>query len=716
MPLGDSITEGSSSGVDDPTKQVAYRRHLWHDLDAAGYDVDFVGSLTNGEYYQPLEGFDPDHEGHGGKRDDEVAANVYNWLTSNPAQVVLLHIGTNGLNTSPNDVESILNEVDRYDESVTVVLARIINRQNYSQTTTDFNDNVEAMALNRIAKGDKIILVDMENGAGIDYSQYPPGDMWDNLHPYATGYIKMADLWLAALDDFLSVCYSAPSITSTPVTETYIGEPYSYEVNATGSPPPTYTLSITPTGMTISETAGLISWTPTAGQVGPNAVEVEARNSEGTDTQAFTITVTAPTTPVITSTPVTETVINQLYTYDVEASGDPPPTYTLTISPSGMSINETTGLIQWTPSGTGTFSTTVAASNLADVVTQSFSINVVDPAIAVTKSPASQTIVEDGTAVFTITVSNTGDTSLDNIQVSDLFSPDCDNTIGTLTASDSTSYTCSQANVTADFTNTITATGTYTPTSGSPVTVSDADSASVNTVMPAIAITKSPAAQTVVSGGTAVFTITVTNTGESTLNSVQIDDSLSPDCDNTIGTLTASDSTSYTCSQANVTADFTNTITTTGTYTPTSGSPVTVSDTDSAFVDVLPTISLKQSSEGTVQPKPGGLFTFTLTVTNTSNEAVVLTSLTSASLSDLTDPGNPALASTTCNTGTNVAVGGVYTCSFTTEVLGQPGDYTISATATAEDDEGNEASDSDDTVVTITEPMTFLYLPLIFNN
>jgi hypothetical protein len=42
---------------------------------------------------------------------------------------------------------------------------------------------------------DKIIIVDMEQGAGIDYRLQPAGDMWDNLHPYGTDYSKMADVW-----------------------------------------------------------------------------------------------------------------------------------------------------------------------------------------------------------------------------------------------------------------------------------------------------------------------------------------------------------------------------------------------------------------------------------------------------------------------------------------------------------------------------------------
>jgi hypothetical protein len=210
MPLGDSITRGAASGEPNEDLQAGYRLALWDLLVTAGYDVDFVGSLNSGS---AILDFDPHHEGHPGWRDDEIAVNIYAWLELNPADIILLHIGTNGLDPSPDDVEEILNEIDRYETDysteITVILARIINRQDHicpgGSTTTTFNDNVEAMALARIP-GDKITIVDMECGAGIDYRhKQNGGDMEDNLHPfqYGTGYDKMADVWFDALDQIL---------------------------------------------------------------------------------------------------------------------------------------------------------------------------------------------------------------------------------------------------------------------------------------------------------------------------------------------------------------------------------------------------------------------------------------------------------------------------------------------------------------------------------
>ena len=69
------------------------------------------------------------------------------------------------------------------------------------------------------------------------------------------------------------------------------------------------------------------------------------------------------TPPVITSIPVTIATIGELYSYDVNASGYPSPTYTLTTYPSGMTIDPNTGLIEWTPDALGDFDVDVKAGN-----------------------------------------------------------------------------------------------------------------------------------------------------------------------------------------------------------------------------------------------------------------------------------------------------------------------------------------------------------------
>jgi K319L-like, PKD domain/GDSL-like Lipase/Acylhydrolase len=214
MPLGDSITQGSSSDVADVNSQVSYRKALWDLLDDDGYEVDFVGSLNNGRTVFGSVDL-ADHEGHPAYSDDQIVTELAAWLIAENPNIVLLHIGTNDLNSSEADVEDILDVIDTYSEDVWVILARIINRNIPSLTTTQFNTNVANMASLRI--NDKIIIVDMEVGAGINYDLYtdiPPGDMFDNLHPWAlgTGYEKMADVWFYdGLQAILPVAVAGPA-------------------------------------------------------------------------------------------------------------------------------------------------------------------------------------------------------------------------------------------------------------------------------------------------------------------------------------------------------------------------------------------------------------------------------------------------------------------------------------------------------------------------
>jgi hypothetical protein len=71
---------------------------------------------------------------------------------------------------------------------------------------TKFNRNLQALADNRIANGDDINVVDMENSAGINY----PGDFQDPTHPDNVGYAKIANVWFKALKPFMKPCDLIP--------------------------------------------------------------------------------------------------------------------------------------------------------------------------------------------------------------------------------------------------------------------------------------------------------------------------------------------------------------------------------------------------------------------------------------------------------------------------------------------------------------------------
>ncbi len=207
---------------------------------------------------------------------------------------------------------------------------------------------------------------------------------------------------------------------------------------------------------------------------------------------------------------------------------------------------------------------------------------VIKPHISISKSPDAQTILIGQTANFTITVTNDGDSTLTNVVVTDALAPGCARTsadipgLASMAPGATITYTCTLANVTASFTNIAIATGT--PPVGPPVSAQDtaAVTAVAPATHPAITIVKNPKSQTVTRGGTATFTITVTNTGDVALTNVRVSDPLSPNCNRTIGTLAPGASSSYTCTRANVTANFTNVAVASGTA---GGTTVTAQDT-----------------------------------------------------------------------------------------------------------------------------------------
>ncbi len=206
-----------------------------------------------------------------------------------------------------------------------------------------------------------------------------------------------------------------------------------------------------------------------------------------------------------------------------------------------------------------------------------------NPSISVTKSPKGQTISAGGTASFSIVVTNTGNVTLTDVNTSDALSPDCSKTssspglgaLASMAPGASISFNCSLAGATSSFVNSVIATGT--PPSGPNVTATDTAPVAVTapptppvvtppvvTHHPAIAIAKTPRTQTLGIGGTARFTITVSNSGDVTLSNVTVADTLSPGCNHGLGALGVGQSKSYRCARTNVTAAFRNVAVATG--------------------------------------------------------------------------------------------------------------------------------------------------------
>ena len=273
LPLGNSITFDSRSNDTRPIgEKTGYRYPLYKLLKNAGVNFTFVGSEHSGGNLLPA-GYD-NSGGFPGIKDEELLLLLktgrlfqpYNgtdvqitpgkYFDFYPTDIVLLHIGTNGndesMGTSSDDIEKILDHIDSISTDIPVILALIIDRVPNQPFVTELNNNIKSMALDRInnpandAYPDKIVIVDMQNEAGINYTidsmgtvgNGIPGDMNDYLHPNDKGYYKMADLWFDALSTVINI---RPTVIEQPNNlSVLVGQSAQFKIKANGTKPLTY--------------------------------------------------------------------------------------------------------------------------------------------------------------------------------------------------------------------------------------------------------------------------------------------------------------------------------------------------------------------------------------------------------------------------------------------------------------------------------------------
>ncbi|KPK90115.1 hypothetical protein AMJ80_08880, partial [bacterium SM23_31] len=147
----------------------------------------------------------------------------------------------------------------------------------------------------------------------------------------------------------------APVITAMTDTTMDEGDTFTRQVYASDSDGDTltYFLTTAPVGMTIDSSSGEINWTPGFEQSGEYTVSVKVEDGKGgEDTESFLLTViNVNRAPVITT--MTDTTMNEGDTftrqvYASDADGDTL-TYSLTTAPVGMTIDTSSGEINWTP-------------------------------------------------------------------------------------------------------------------------------------------------------------------------------------------------------------------------------------------------------------------------------------------------------------------------------------------------------------------------------
>ncbi|KDN55558.1 hypothetical protein FEM21_13210 [Flavobacterium seoulense] len=351
------------------------------------------------------------------------------------------------------------------------------------------------------------------------------------------------------------------------------------------------------------------------------------------------------------------------------------------------------------------------------------------PKIALMKTASiAGTGIKGDVITYTFTVTNTGNTTLTNVVVTDPMvgltitgSP-----IATLAAGASSSvikgtYTITQADVDAGkVTNTALATAkdpkgnNVTDISGTTVE-NDTPTVTIVVQTPKIALVKTASiAGTGIKGDVITYTFTVTNTGNTTLTNVVVTDPMvgltitgSP-----IATLAAGASSSvikgtYTITQADVDAGkVTNTALATAkdpkgnNVTDISGTTVENDTPTVTIVAQTPKIALVKTASIAGTGVKGDVITYTFTVTNTGN-----TTLTNIVVTDtmvgLTITGN-SIATLAAGASSSV-IKGTYTITQTDIDAGK---VTNTALATAKDPKGNNVTDISGTTVDNDTPTT----------
>jgi len=203
-----------------------------------------------------------------------------------------------------------------------------------------------------------------------------------------------------------------PTITSQPPMTVYLGDEYSYRVNATDPENSTLAFSLIqgPANMTINETIGHITWKPVAAQKGLNSVQIMVTDGINPVIQNFQIDVQdRPVTnrePVILNTAPLGATVNLTYRHVVLARDDDGDalSYSVEPRPVGMTIDNATGIILWTPGAwqVGNHSVVLRVSDGKVSVTQQFTINVKSDVVTPPVKPPNPNPKQDYTMIFAI--------------------------------------------------------------------------------------------------------------------------------------------------------------------------------------------------------------------------------------------------------------------------------------------------------------------------
>ncbi|WP_437743794.1 SGNH/GDSL hydrolase family protein [Sorangium sp. So ce1504] len=215
MPFGDSITDGYNG--DTPG---GYRVELFRLAHAAGKNITFVGSGSNGPNTVGGVAFPHNHEGHsgwtiapaGGR--SGISTLVSTVMPQYKPDIVLLMIGTNDaidnydMPNAPKRLGALIDSIYAQLPNVLIVVAAPVPSRGDASKGDDtalsariktYDDAIPAVVKARADAGRHIISVDM-------YTPFNPNKttlLEDQWHPNLQGYVLLGGQWYAALQPLL---------------------------------------------------------------------------------------------------------------------------------------------------------------------------------------------------------------------------------------------------------------------------------------------------------------------------------------------------------------------------------------------------------------------------------------------------------------------------------------------------------------------------------
>ncbi len=195
MPLGDSITHGEHGS----NPLGGFRDDLAELLLSHSINFTMVGTLNDGVSAYPW------HEGHPGKTADYLATNIDTWLRATFPDIVILHIGTNDINSLysntdiRDDIERVLENIWNFNPNIPVLLCSVIPRNDgYNATNTDLCRLIQQLATKKLAENKPIRYVG-QNEVWVSNTSWKWDYLYDAFHPNNDGYHVMGEVYFNIL-------------------------------------------------------------------------------------------------------------------------------------------------------------------------------------------------------------------------------------------------------------------------------------------------------------------------------------------------------------------------------------------------------------------------------------------------------------------------------------------------------------------------------------